>query len=602
MNDTDYSGVFLRYTDAQLCTNTEALSIIGAHGSRPEGDSDEDSAEGSIGTHPPPGMILGENDRPAFEVTNSACLDYFFQVVPDIMRPELEKYIEAAWNEDCETALRLFFQTGNVREGGKMDPWNFYRCLEWLWEYKPDTLLDNIEEIAEHTCLKDLLRLLEFALYPGRLEELITAREEALEEKTVLRLPKMKYRRRAFRRERRQTTKERFAKKMGKELCDIWKERVEDGAECALVEAEQPVTQPRHVKMDWTPEFGGKTPGQALSQWEQFIQEEQAVRVAHFKQEKKEKKIAREQQQRTVSAKYTRLFESIVTIFADGIQREEYIMKETPGSLSAHYGKWAPTRRGACDKATGIVAALCQKMWPEEAVANEMEKDRILQGILLTDRYDPRATRLEIRYDQLLSTLRGVALVPEHFVGKRQFEKVDYDRMPSKCRQIFGEKVFAKHDSERYRKFLHDAETAALGKKEPGEKVKSVKVGALLPHEVTVRGWKAWRKIIRANDKKSGSWARGVLQGWGEDEEDDEDVDEEEQTEDAKMIDEDALEHAKMTNQVHPNHPTNLNLNIDSTINLAIRRQICSGVGYSKGARRPRLMEKAWAAGCPCVT
>ncbi|KAJ1467013.1 hypothetical protein T484DRAFT_1859997 [Baffinella frigidus] len=115
-------------------------------------------------------MVIGENISLAYAKTDSAALDLFFSVVPDIDPSALVVLLEAAWQEDPTTALRLIFQTGNVREGGKLDRGNFYRSLVWLWHKSPATLLFNIRAIPEHTCLKDLLAILVFVMH-GRTED-----------------------------------------------------------------------------------------------------------------------------------------------------------------------------------------------------------------------------------------------------------------------------------------------------------------------------------------------------------------------------------------------------------------------------------------------
>jgi hypothetical protein len=106
-------------------------------------------------------------------------------------------------------------------------------------------------------------------------------------------------------------------------------------------------------------------------------------------------------------------------------------------------------------------------------------------GSTLAQDIDPEVARsiLLDRYEKVLSKLRGAAKVPEHFVGKGNWEDIDYNRMASRCRLIFGTTVFAKHDSVRYNAFLEDCKLAALNR--TSSKGPSVKTGVLLPHEVT---------------------------------------------------------------------------------------------------------------------
>jgi hypothetical protein len=512
MDDTGYLGVLfpsLR-NGAPGVTHTDAMSVD----EQTVGEHDRDM------TDMPLDMVLGENDRPAFAATNSHALDFFFQVVPDIDRVDLVNLLEAAWEEHAVTTLRLIFHTGNVREGGKMDRLNFYQCLVWLWDKHPETLLLNLDKIEGHTCLKDLLQLLEFALHPTHLEGFINGTIQSVAHKAVIRSKKGKRARRLSRRDRRQSTKERFAKIHGKNLHDIWVDETAEASsarDTSSVEgggAQYHHSASRPLRKIWVPEF--------KEVWDEFVKTEQFERVEFFKTEKKEKKAKNKEiiaesllpTEETLTAKVTalrvadngdggtpvgtispkkaalntRLFDGIVEIFADGLRFEEEIQKTHPDKLGGLYGKWAPTRGGACDKATNIVETLCQKIWLEEPV--EVTCDASTYW-LVENGVDTR-----VRYDKLLSTLRGCAMVPEHFVGKAEWGAVDYDHMPSLCRLIYGEKVFKKHDKERYMKFLEDAKADALVKKsEDGVKAKTVKVGALLPHEVSEKGWRAFLKV-----------------------------------------------------------------------------------------------------------
>jgi hypothetical protein len=97
-------------------------------------------------------------------------------------------------------------------------------------------------------------------------------------------------------------------------------------------------------------------------------------------------------------------------------------------------------------------------------------------------------------YRKLLSDLRGANMVPEHFVGGGRWAEVDYDRMASRCRLLYGRTVFAKNDKERYDAFLETARRQVEGGLE-GEKAVSVNVGAIFPHEVTTKAYGAWNKL-----------------------------------------------------------------------------------------------------------
>ncbi|KAL7544167.1 hypothetical protein ACHAWF_007547 [Thalassiosira exigua] len=63
----------------------------------------------------------------------------------------------------------------------------------------------------------------------------------------------------------------------------------------------------------------------------------------------------------------------------------------------------------------------------------------------------------------VLTPLRREACIPEHFVGAGTAKGgVDYARMPSMCRHVFGKKVFRRLDEENYDRFLVDAAKSTL--------------------------------------------------------------------------------------------------------------------------------------------
>lgn len=103
-----------------------------------------------------------ENGCPTFEKAEgdlSACIDLFFQVVPDSPQYRVEQMLDAAWAEDPDVTLKLILNFGNVRKikGGKMDRKNFFVALAWLWGEKGRrrALLDIVlPRISEHGSLQ----------------------------------------------------------------------------------------------------------------------------------------------------------------------------------------------------------------------------------------------------------------------------------------------------------------------------------------------------------------------------------------------------------------------------------------------------------------
>jgi hypothetical protein len=552
--------------------HTNTWQIMDGENGLVESDGENDPVESDdqdSPTPPPDGMIIGENGALAWDGTNDEAVNFFFNVVNSSPMEEVLQLLDASWNKDPELTLRLVFQLGNVREGGKMETVHFRHCLAWLWRNHPETVLLNLRSIQINTYLKDLLQILEIAMYPTCIEDTETKKRKITEQRIDNHNKKMKVLRRASRNIRRDEAKERFAHLMGVPLASIWKRENEEyhvarlltdmtdllklqGADViAMVAAivnthidKQSYTDddirmmnkrfkealldemarcPAHnmpsidrithtilarakresERMVWDPAY--------KQAWNDFVMKQQEKGVNDAKSKKKEvtdmhrsaikafmpdavqnltrsiHNIHTDNEDRTNLAQYDditsvvegqrrRLFDGIVKIFVDGLSRDwELYTKCLP--TKGWYGKWAPTRRGACDKATNIVWALRKALFP---------------GV--------HHTETSNMYRKMLSPLRGAAMIPEHFVGGARWHEVDYDRMASRCRHLFGNSVWAAHDEVRYVAFLERARRTAEGTLEEGEKGASVAVGAIFPHEVTGNAAKAFVVLNKKHD------------------------------------------------------------------------------------------------------
>lgn len=165
-----------------------------------------------------------------------------------------------------------------------------------------------------------------------------------------------------------------------------------------------------------------------------------------------------------------------------------------PSSLSGLFAKWTPTPGGMHDKALGIAPLIRErllKLLREEG--RQCLREELLRSAGGRARDD--STRLPLEHLSLqrdiLTPLRRMAEIPEHFIGAGTARGgVNYSRMPSRCRMIFGEKVFRRIDSKNYDAFLIEAAKTSLSKQlqvsSEGNAAK-VNAGALAPHEVMLR-------------------------------------------------------------------------------------------------------------------
>lgn len=149
--------------------------------------------------------------------------------------------------------------------------------------------------------------------------------------------------------------------------------------------------------------------------------------------------------------------EEVAGIFATNIRAEDDLRKSGIAcSIGGLWCKWAPRPHGRHNKDTGIAKDIADKL-----------------GMDLQE------------YHHTISAICLAAKIPESFVGRRSFGMVDYNRMPSLCRQVWGERVWKKNDANRYNAFLVEAaENVRLGKNRKMRGAASVKTGALLPHTV----------------------------------------------------------------------------------------------------------------------
>ncbi|VVB14476.1 unnamed protein product [Arabis nemorensis] len=64
-------------------------------------------------------------------------------------KESLEQRLQAAWNHDALTTLKLICNLRGVRGTGKSDKERFYTAALWLHVYHPKTLACNLESLSE---------------------------------------------------------------------------------------------------------------------------------------------------------------------------------------------------------------------------------------------------------------------------------------------------------------------------------------------------------------------------------------------------------------------------------------------------------------------
>ncbi len=176
-----------------------------------------------------------------------------------------------------------------------------------------------------------------------------------------------------------------------------------------------------------------------------------------------------------------------------------------PASLSGLFAKWTPTPGGMHDRALGIASLINKKLLEllredgNRALREEMMRS---SGVPIEN--------LSLQRD-VLTPLRRVAEIPEHFVGAGTVSGgVNYGRMASRCRMIFGEKVFRRLDRENYDRYLLEAaKTNLLRQLKPfckDGRIAKVNAGVLLPHEVVLKAVQAKSSLSIARVEAQLQW------------------------------------------------------------------------------------------------
>lgn len=162
--------------------------------------------------------------------------------------------------------------------------------------------------------------------------------------------------------------------------------------------------------------------------------------------------------------RYRDLYGAIADLFAKQLLAERQRLEDGKANLSGLAAKWAPSPRGSHDRHTG---GIVEKMYPVESYC-------VPGGA-----FDDYLSFMTDAYRKELSRQRRAAYVPEHFIGRGEWQLVDYKRMPSLCRQKHGH-IFQKHDKTRYDEFLD----AAKAQVDQGEEQTLIKAGVLLPIDI----------------------------------------------------------------------------------------------------------------------
>mmetsp|Transcript_27869 Transcript_27869/g.64744 ORF Transcript_27869/g.64744 Transcript_27869/m.64744 type:complete len:779 (-) Transcript_27869:91-2427(-) len=437
-----------------------------------------------VRAHRMPALIaFTENQAVSLATSGHGCLDFWFRVNPSMAQSEVLSLLRIAWDEDPVSTIKLVMQLGDPRRG-KSNRDNHQICLLWLWRHFPATVLENIESGAfeHHTCLKGLLDLLMYAAWDD--EDFITKDLQAHPDRGTVGKHRVEIKTALFLKKKEQGQNERRARQAASRASrieDFCRKMAADGfgpessfrVERKFNDDTVPSRMPWIEREEWVS-------AEVKTKFAEYCSAVDQKRNAKLHVEAKmrvERQKQKVQELRATDGNFALLYNAVADFFA----RE---LNELLGALSKHAAgqdlsrherlaltgslvpKWAPTAGHMHDKKTDIVTGIVERLFPQEA------------HMLAGGTYSEYISYMKDRYrKEVLTPLRRTTCVPEAFVGCGNWADIDYNRMPARCRLLYGESVFGTHDSERYREHI---EKALQGEA-------SVKGGAVMPHEIVDR-------------------------------------------------------------------------------------------------------------------
>lgn len=400
-----------------------------------------------------------DNDAAAYKSTLSPTLDAFTSLSQATEAASFPRLLNSSWEADPQATLRIIWNLRSVHDGkSAREP--FYRAFAWLYANHPRTAIANLRYLVE-PCVKRKIKRKEKKADVDEDIEVITT-EEATGNKM----------------------EEDFAQEITigmphgywKDLLNILLLAVSDQltpessfdalhVRVKRGKVDKPTT--RHAAAE------GRT-AESLARDKASAAAAKVMRLQKHKQrtEALSQKLDKDKDFRA-------LYVAVARLFTDGLARDIGILrqiadekteKEQRISLAFELslvGKWAPSIGGSHDRTTNIATPIAELLYAEGHFPLPV-------STLAQPLSQEVAHRLRSTYTRwAISPLRRFLQIPEIAMSARQWDKVKYTRVPSKCMQM-NKTHFFKHDEERFSQYLMDV---AKGKKK-------ISGATLLPHSM----------------------------------------------------------------------------------------------------------------------
>ncbi|MCJ1409857.1 hypothetical protein MMC19_003941 [Ptychographa xylographoides] len=363
-----------------LSTFMEALATATL---TPKRDSLDTSADNRMFT---------ENHGIAHISTRSSLLDLFSELEKTLSGERLQELLEAAWQEDSLTTLKIIWNARSIHLG-KAEQDSFYRCIGWMKSQHPETILTNLPWLYRPTIEKKVKVADDDAA-------VLIERDEKSDEDFIM----------------------QYGVSHG-----YWKDLLN-----ILVLA---VNGSLEVLADVRQVLHAKNCQAGVSGEQAKARKHELERTRHEKVLKMLRTPFYHALHSTVSRHFAQQLRKDMDLLASGTSQD---LKEI--SLAA---KWAPSLESFHDKHTFVVSSIAEALFPQEKFG-EPDDSREL--------YLRRARELYRRLT--LSPLRKALEVVERDVSAETFKNINYAKVPSVAMDNYKD-LFAEKDFEGFEKYIN---------------------------------------------------------------------------------------------------------------------------------------------------
>ncbi|KAL5091353.1 hypothetical protein Trisim1_003320 [Trichoderma cf. simile WF8] len=447
--------------------------------------------------------MLTENGDVAFQSTQNALVDLFFEMEEVVSGDRLKELLDAAWAVHPLITLKIIFNARSIHLG-KSSKNVFYRAAGWLAKNHPLTLVGNLRWLSRpiiekkvqkdekdegfikvekregdenavdqydvrhgvsHGYWKDLLNILVLAM-EKKLDVLENPRDVLNVEDEDIKNAVLARRKR--KRDGVSSAKTPRSKKSAKRAAAI-------EASKQRAKAKEMRAKPnRHVLEDLTVRIGNPEFAQQVAAFEESQAKAEAARIRAEKRElkptdpthslEKERirienlKLARHRERDdrhaasmdwfNTNAVYRTLHVAVTRLFAEQLHSDLAALRDSDPrakrgiSLCA---KWAPSHGNFHDRHTCIISSIAEILYPRESLANVVCASDSREVYL-------RYAREQYRKD--VSALRKHLEVVERDISASTFDKIKYERVPSIAMKNYT-RVFIEKDLDHFQEYIN---------------------------------------------------------------------------------------------------------------------------------------------------